>query len=541
MAGAAGYAATGLGFPSIVKASAPWAELPPSVGDLSKYKVLEIFCPGGMSQWENFWVSHDAATGLNWRGLEEYVTNQFWSACAGTPAMSTATQEFAEDINGTTVSWGPATAPLWRPDIFSRSRMVVTQHVDDIHAFAGYRTLTGRRFGSPRGASLGSAVQRHFQSVAQQEIPYSYVFAPKHLGKAYHLTNFLLLGQHPGPSRPLGLKVGDAVGNLLLRDGVSDTADAIFNELRGQYSDLLRWQGVGDPVRSPDFESFNSAGDYLMSATELDQHLGGEAMVSGLDMGCTNDPSHAHPEPFSNPTQRSLELAAHMLANGARHVGVIDGGLHHDDYKDWLRDSSTPYDAHTRSSKNVVEMTSIHLFNLLQGLASIIQEGSAPSADSILVLPGSSPNTYAGPKIDLDDTLIVINTEFNRRPDPNTGVNEETGYLYAGREHFPGANVAVLIGGPVNQRAIHGGIELIGDDEQSARATTPLTPTDVHAGVLMAAGIDPIDADNFTVGDDFSGEINPGGNAYADEIRMHLKHKVLGVENSVGSTLVGNG
>lgn len=531
-AGAAAYAAASFGLPGTVKAGTPWGVLPASAGDLPKYKVLEIFCPGGVSQWENLWVSHDGPENgnLNWRGVAEYVQNLNWNECVGAPPYSVKTQAFEEDANGTPISWGPATAPLWRPDILNRSRMLVTQHADDIHAFAGYRTLTGRRFGSPRGASLGAAIQRHYQSIGHQDIPYSYVFAPKHLGKAYVLTNAMLIGQHPGPSRPIGLKVGDAIGNLLQRDGISGSADAIFNKLRDQYRDLLRWQGVGSPVRSPDFASYDSAGDYLVKGGQLDQHLGGDAMVAGTSVPCTSDPDHSFGE-LDNPTKRSLELAAHMLNNGARHITVIDGGLP----DSLLRNSGTPYDAHNNApgkSRNVVETTSVHLFNLLQSLAAVIQGPENTLASKALASP-------SGPKIDLDDTIVLIHSEFNRTPNPGTGVNGN-GYAYAGREHFPAATVALLIGGPVTERGIFGGIELVDNDPNTARATTPLSPTDVHAGAMLAAGIDPIDPDNFTVGDDFSNQVNPGGNAYADEIRMHLKQKVLGVQNSIGSTLVGN-
>ncbi len=530
-----------LAFPGIVKANTPWAVLPASVGDLPKYKVLEIFCPGGASQWENFWVSHDGPSGgdlnslslggatdhLNWRGLGEYVAKLQWQNCPEAPAFSTQTKPFEVDENGTPVSWGPATSPLWRQDIFNRCRMMVTKHSEDLHAFASFRTMTGRRFGSPRAASLGAAIQHHFQSLPQQQdIPYSYVFAPKHLGVEYYLTHSTLIGQHPGPSLPLGLKVGDPIGGLLKRQGISSQADQLFNELRNQYRDLLRWQGSGSPVRSPDFSSYDAASHYLVNAGQLDNLLGGDMLQAGTTTPCTSDPEHSF-EALSNPTKRSLELAAHMLSNGARHITVIDGGLP----ASLLRNSSRPYDAHNNSTgqnRSVVESTSVHLFNLLQSLAAII-DGSSGSPQSGLVLAAPS-----GPKINLDDTLVLIHTEFNRTPSPGIGVNEDD-YAYAGREHFPDATLAVLIGGPVTGRAIQGGIILDNGSAESAIATHPLSPTDVHAGVLLAAGIDPLAPDNFTVGDDFSVAINPGGNAYSNEIRSNLKNKVLGISGQIDS------
>src|SRR5262245_50218905 len=44
-------------------AAAAWADIPPGVwaAGYQPKKILEIYCYGGMSQWENFWVSEDMA------------------------------------------------------------------------------------------------------------------------------------------------------------------------------------------------------------------------------------------------------------------------------------------------------------------------------------------------------------------------------------------------------------------------------------------------------------------------------------------------
>ncbi|MCB1742492.1 MAG: hypothetical protein KDK91_19105, partial [Gammaproteobacteria bacterium] len=47
--------------PSILTAASSWASLPAAFSDLPKYKILEIHLPGGASQWETLWVSHDGA------------------------------------------------------------------------------------------------------------------------------------------------------------------------------------------------------------------------------------------------------------------------------------------------------------------------------------------------------------------------------------------------------------------------------------------------------------------------------------------------
>ncbi len=532
-------AGAGLAFPAIIRADSTWAPLPQSVGDLPKYKILEVFCHGGLSQWENFWVSHDASgspsesdSNRNWRGLESFVENLNWLPANGGPAHATETRGFDYDGNGTPISWGPATAPLWRDDIMDRTRMIVTQHNDEVHSIAGFRTLTGRRFGSPRGASLGTVIQRHFQSVdPDQDIPFSYVLAPEHLGKSYWISHATALGLHPGTARPLALKVGSPIGNLLERDGISPAADRIFNELRTQYRDLLRFHGTGDPVRSAAFASYDAASDYLVRSDALDALLGGDTLEAGETPPSVHTSGRGPYGPHSNPTHRSLEVAAKLLNNGARHVTVFDGGLFDDDTKAFLRDSATPYDVHTgRQDMDCVEMTTVHLFNLLQGLASII---GSPGQQS-LALPFASASS--GHMISLDDTLILLHTEFNRTPSPGTNV-ADGGFAYAGRNHYGQATVALAIGGPVTSRGIQGGIRLENQDPTTAEATDALSTTDVIAAAMLAGGVNPVHPDNFVVTDGFSAEVNPGGEAgYATEIRTRLKQKVFGLGGSVGST-----
>ncbi|MCB1741705.1 MAG: DUF1501 domain-containing protein, partial [Gammaproteobacteria bacterium] len=479
-------------------------------------KILEIHLPGGASQWETLWVSHDgaatstdgwlstgpAADAKNWRGLQDFVAALDWQ-CAGGPAFPLETREFGEDAAGTGVSWGPATCPLWRNDIFSRARMIVTAHDDQLHFAGNFRTVTGRRFGNPRGAGMGSAVQRHFQSIEQQQqIPRAFVLGPAHNIRPYFHIAPTTIGQHPATARPLGLKVGVPAGTALARPGIVNSADALFTRLTGQYQDLLRWQG-GAPLRAADVDAFASAGHYLTHATALDGLLGGDKLDAAPSTPCAQAPEHDLGL-NDNPTARSLSLAAELFEAGARHVTVIDGGYN----AGILRNSDTPYDAHNNADRcNVVEMTSAHMHNMMSALADLIGNGGG------------------GPSIDLDDTLIYISTEFNRTPTPSTG--EEDGFAYAGREHFPSATIALLIGGPVSTRGIEGAIELSGDNLLSAVASNPLTPTDVHAGVLLAAGIDPIHPENFTAGDEFSAVINPNGSP--DTIRNRLRQRVLGI------------
>ena len=91
-------------------------------------------------------------------------------------------------------------------------------------------------------------------------------------------------------------------------------------------------------------------------------------------------------------------------------------------------------------------------------------------------------------KISLDDTMVIINTEFGRTPyrQGQTGLN-----------HWPQGMINVLIGGPITaaERGIYGAI-----DEQGY-AQTYISPAENRMLVMMALGIYPFSSQTFAVGD----------------------------------------
>ena len=77
----------------------------------------------------------------------------------------------------------------------------------------------------------------------------------------------------------------------------------------------------------------------------------------------------------------------------------------------------------------------------------------------------------------LDDTLVVITTEFGRTP----RINE-----LAGRDHWPNAFSIVMAGG-----GVQGGQVIGKTDKQAAEvADRPITPEDMVATILYGLGID---------------------------------------------------
>jgi hypothetical protein len=454
-------------------AAGPLASAPHPAGG---YKVLEIFMYGGVSPWETFYVRGGIADPFF--GLDTATADLDWSAaCTGIPSPATLTQAFGNDSLGA-VRWGPATAPLWRTDIFGRTRMAVQFHNLEPHEAAIPLNLTGHVLGRPNFAGLGAAIS-HRHSSAAHPLPLSYVFMPD--GGATVGDNFqgmTATGTHGGEHKPLLLMMGTSIASIssqLARAGMTPQSDNLLRFYNAQYADKLRWT-TGDVVRSKGYSAYNTSLANLLSAPELSTLLSGAPLTPASVAACASF-LPAAPSTQLDRTTASIRAAAYLLSQppasgGARYVGVIDGGM--------LQSSGAGYDTHGDS----VRVQFVNVFNVAAALAEIIDPAATPA-------PG---------KISLADTLVILRTEFGRTPVPNS----------VGRDHWPYGYVNVLIGGPVASRAIAGSIGFTSGTDRgqaipnSGVATDPknrFTPSEFHAAVQMAAGIFPFESENFGIGD----------------------------------------
>lgn len=80
----------------------------------------------------------------------------------------------------------------------------------------------------------------------------------------------------------------------------------------------------------------------------------------------------------------------------------------------------------------------------------------------------------------LDDTLVVLLTDFGRTPRVNGG---------AGRDHYPNAYSIFLAGGGIRGGQVYGSSDRLGAEPRDL----PTGPADVHATIFQALGI-PLDA-----------------------------------------------
>lgn len=433
-------------------------------------RVLEVFLYGGLSAWETLYFvrGYGQPTDPLYPNTQYYTfasTNaQITTTCGGSDMDRT----FAQDANAVNVELGPFAWRLWnRPDVVDRMRIVVQQHILEPHEAAVPQALTGRPVGQPTAAGLGAHVQRAMVDGAtdpNRASPYSYVFATGGISSD-NIAAAAATGAHPGYARPLMIKTDDAAGftQLLSRSTVGAARpqnDALVQAYVDQYQARLTWPKQGR-VRSP---STDDLVDAFTTTTQVDaisgvlQAAGGGdlfAALNGTSCGVTRD----------DIPLIGLNAARHLLTHPtepASYVCVSDIGLYE-------ASGGGGYDTHTA---NAVD-TATNFDNMLQSLLAIING------------PGETDPT----KISLDDTLVILNTEFGRTPGAQDGGD--------GRNHHPYGYVTAFIGGPITtaQKGIYGAI---GPD---GIATIAASPSENRVAALLALGIWPFSQEAFAVSD----------------------------------------
>jgi hypothetical protein len=451
--------------------------------------VLEVFLYGGLSPWETFYAvdrdDYGKAQGHMWWTYLAEVTERH-AACHGKLAPPLL-QDFAADSNGVNVKLGPFVTPLRkRADIVSRLRLHVVSHSLEPHEAAIPLAMSGYRLGAPKLAGVGAAVQHYY---LEHEIytgePFAYVLYSPGDFPTDNLRAASSVGLHPGSSRPLSIKVtaSTAFIDALSRNQVGELRpkfDAMLSHYAAQYNGRLRFPGADKPVRSATMSDYDFAITTMQQTDQLVSILGNEYFeaIQGSSCGESANPNYPH---------MGLRLAAHILTrpgSKARHVTVVDGGL-------IPANGGGGYDTHANHTRE----TARNLNNVLAQLVAIINE------------PGENDPS----KLNLDETLVVLNTEFGRTPWKQGD---------SGRNHHPYAYITAMFGGPVGveQKGIVGAI---GPD---GYATNALTPAETRAASLAALGIYPFAPENYAVSD----VIGAGDEAQAS---LWLKENVLGVKS----------
>lgn len=492
----------------------PW-----NCGNHRGFKILEIYLRAGASQWETLWLpGNGSAPNFSDFDLGAPNTAPFpggnpdnsadtldladvsWSDHLGDfpcdapaiPPSSTDAMLFAAQTSpgGGNVYWGAPARPVFnRSDIFSRCRMVTQYHDLLPHEAAIPFALTGSRLGNPRLAGTGAAVQRRERALEpEQLLPTAYVL---HNGSPFDINFAAATGMHPGFARPLVIRIrnNNAFFDNLARNGVTAESDELLLALRHEYRDRMRFRGAGGTVRSAGFDGYWTAAELLASAPDLQTLFENEILVVDSSIakcaevtGSNSDASNVR------GIKTQLHAAASLLGSGpARYVCAIDRGV------------AGTYDTH---QINHMETICSNMYNVMHHLADVIHH------------PTINPDGL----IDLDETLVVMHTEFGREPWIENG---------RGRDHWPYGFVTTLIGGPIGAGpSIGGGID---SGDGRTHPDFRYTATDIRGALLLAAGIDPFAEGAFNVAA-FSDALKSNPVTVLEtEIRNRLRSRILGL------------
>jgi hypothetical protein len=366
-------------------------------------------------------------------------------------------------------------------------RVIVQKHKLEPHEAAVPMALTGRPVGQPAAAGLGAHIQRYYldRDPGDRAAPWSYVFATGGVS-GDNVSAAAATGVHPGGARPLLIKIDNAqsFAEMLARDevrgaGAVEPYDALMRTYVDAYGKRLSRDGT--PVRSRRYSDLAIAAGTVAKSDAIAGVLEPRVFTPRSGMACGDSRSRDIPG-------MSLEAARHLLTHPtqpARYVCVSDIGLYE-------ASGGGGYDTHDNNAFD----TARNFDNLLRSLLAIINA------------PGETDPT----KLSLDDTLIILNTEFGRTP----WVQDRSEF---GRNHHPYGYVTAMIGATITpaEKGIYGAI---GPD---GRADTAATPSENRMAALLSLGIWPFSPEAFAVSD------VPGAISEEDAARKATA-RVLGVQ-----------
>lgn len=428
-------------------------------------RVLEVFLYGGLSCWESLYFVRDygAPEDPQYPGSQYYALAADNAAALASCGAADVARPFAADALGAPVELGPFADRLWqRSDLIARMRLVVQRHALLPHEAAVPQALTGRPIGQPGAAGLGTHVQRARLDAGQapdRASPYAYVFAAGGVSSD-NVAAAAATGEHPGVARPLMIETDRAGFTQLLDRGAlgADRAghDALVAAYADQYAARLTWPGRGR-VRSPATDDAASAFATQRRADAIHAVLRDELLAPITASACGQTGVDA---PLVG-LQAARALLTHPT-EPASYVCVVDNGL-------IGATGGSGYDTHLHNAAS----TSANLDNLLAGLVAIV----------------NAPGEADPSKLSLDDTLIILNTEFGRTPLAQPGTD--------GRNHHPGGYVTAFLGGPITaaQRGVWGAIG------RDGLATQFATPGENRIAALLALGIWPFAPEGYNVSD----------------------------------------
>lgn len=483
--------------PLVGDASAePWGDYPTNLASTvvpvknRPKNILEIFLQGGICPWETFYVVENfgKANQTMWWTFQKNMGSElgvpaFFASCGFNQPLL---QQFAVDAAGSLVQLGPFVAPLRaRKDVIDRMRTIVMAHESEAHQVAVPLALTGYVLGSPRMAGVGAAVNHYFQTHdPTTKLPFAYVLATSPRGSGPFEASFAT-GQHPSASQPpcVYLNTGLAFSSQLLRKNMGplkDPADALLAAYQDEFRQKLIAPSTNLRVRSAAFDAEEQAAAMLAQSAEMAALFTPENFDQKYGTSCNY-------ENFVATPKMQLDLAVHLLNapnSQIKHMTVVDTAF--------KQSTNGVYDTHMHHVRD----SATNMLYFTQQLVDHIN------------LPGEKDPK----KLNLDETLIILNTEFGRTIDTQQ---------ITGRNHWPKAYTQQWIGGPIGltQKGIFGSID------SGGLASGGVKPSWSRAAVLACLGIYPFANENFSIAE-FA------GTAFAKEAQacIWLREQFLGLK-----------
>lgn len=396
-------------------------------GAAPTWNILHLYLVGGLSHRHSLWVTPAQA------GNHPY---------GSTTLGPTLADPIGQDDDGHDVAVAPDLYDFLSqtPDLADRFRLVALGHDVPEHTVAGHIAFTGRTMARRfQAASLGAAINAGLGNVST---PLSWVIDG---GGAAGSTS---TGELGGWTMPIGLSGREVLFGLGLSATTPQASDDLVCDLTADYGKSL---GLAQGT-SLGFTRFEAA---LRFWRDVRPTLTPASTYGGWPT--------SQKWPTTLPLQldtslrigKALSVAGALFDNGARYVSFVDPGL-----------SSTGggLDSHDRDNTELWKTHSSTVLLLLSQLAAAVRTG----------------------EIDLDTTLVVIQSEFGRHNAAGMQSN-----------HCSAGYAVAAIGGPVH-RGVRGVItDTVSGNNCPNRAwraggTPPWTPTDLYAALGWAAGIDVV-------------------------------------------------
>jgi hypothetical protein len=235
--------------------------------------------------------------------------------------------------------------------------------------------------------------------------------------------------------------------------------DALVQAYIDQYQGRLTWPGTRQPgrVRSAKTDDLIVAHTTATRSDAIRAVLTDDLFAPQSNRTCGSQTRTSLPH-------IGISAAAGLLTHPtepAAYVCVSDVGLER-------ASGGGGYDTHSGNAQD----QAMNFDNMISALTSVI----------------NAPGENNPRKLSLDDTLIILNTEFGRTPGRQDS---------SGRNHHPYGYVTAFIGGPITsaQKGVSGAIG------RDGVATSFATPAENRMAALLALGIWPFAEEGYNVAD----------------------------------------